>query len=110
MLVVRDLQGRLSPPGGSAENGESAQCAAFRETWEETGLVLEPDRLLEVFDTGFHLYLCQHHDASGEVDPPPRLEVRDAFYLSPDDFGAWSWRFPGQETVLKRLAEENLSR
>lgn len=110
VLVVQDLQGRLSPPGGSAESGESAQCAAFRETWEETGLLLEPDRLLEVFDTGFHLYLCQHHDASGKVDPPPRLEVQNAFYLHPEEFGAWPWRFPGQETVLKRLAEENLSR
>ena len=110
MLVVRDLQGQLSPPGGSAEEGESAQCAAFRETWEETGLVLAPDRLLEVFDTGFHLYLCHHHDASGRIDPPPRLEVRDAFYLAPGEFDAWPWRFPGQEAILKRLAEENISR
>lgn len=110
VLVVRDLQGRLSPPGGSAEDGESAQCAAFRETWEETGLELEPDRLLAVFETGFHLYLCHHHDASGEIDPPPRLEVRDAFYLSPGEFDTWPWRYPGQQQVLQQLAEDNISR
>lgn len=110
VLVVRDLQGLLSPPGGSAEDGESAQCAAFRETWEETGLRLTPVRLLKVFETGFHLYRCEHHDASGDIDIPPRLEVRDAFYLSPSEFDAWNWRFPGQELALKQLAEENINR
>jgi 8-oxo-dGTP pyrophosphatase MutT (NUDIX family) len=110
VLVVQALNGKLSPPGGSAEDGETAQCAAFRETWEETGLQLVPDRLLDVFDTGFHLYRCEHHAQSGEIDPPPRLEVKNAFYLSPAEFGLWEWRFPGQDVVLRRLAEAEMSR
>ena len=108
VLVIQDFRGRLSPPGGASDGNESAQCTAFRETWEETGLSLTPDRLLDVFDTGFHLYLCQHHTQSGDIDPPPRLEVRDAFYLSPADFDQWEWRFPGQQLILKELAEREI--
>ncbi len=109
LLVVQDRRGKLSPPGGSAQDGESAQCTAFRETWEETGLVLEPAELLAVFETGFHLYFCEHHVASGEIDPPERFEVRDAFYLAPNDFEQWEWRFPGQEQALKSLTETALN-
>ncbi len=108
VLLVQDLNGRLSPPGGSANEGESAACAAFRETWEETGLLLEPEQLLDVFDTGFHLYRCRHHEGSGEIDPPIRLEVRDAFYLAPSDFDRWDWRFPGQEQLLHELVLREL--
>ncbi len=108
VLLVENLSGKLSPPGGSANDGESAQCTAFRETWEETGLLLEPEQLLDVFDTGFHLYLCNHHATSGDIDPPTRLEVRDAFYLAPSDFDRWEWRFPGQAQVIRRLAEQEL--
>ena len=108
LLVVEDLGGRLSPPGGRAESGESARCTAFRETWEETGLELAPTELLAIFDTGFHLYRCEHHAQSGVLDPPPRLEVRSAFYLAPAEFGAWEWRFPGQERELESLARSFL--
>ena len=105
LLVVRGLNDKLSPPGGSAESGESAQCAAYRETWEETGLALQPTRLLEVFDTGFHLYRCERLPGSGAIDPPLRFEVRGAFYLAPEEFDAWEWRFPGQQAVLKKLMD-----
>ncbi len=108
VLLVENFKGRLSPPGGSAHDGESAQCTAFRETWEETGLILEPEQLLDIFDTGFHLYRCNHHAASGQIDPPTRLEVRDAFYLAPSDFDRWEWRFPGQQQVIRQLVEQEL--
>jgi len=100
LLVVEGMNGKLSPPGGSVETGEGARCAAFRETWEETGLRLQPGELVDVFETGFHLYYCAHHENSGKIDPPPRMEVRRAFYLPLAEFDQWSWRFPGQEQIL----------
>ena len=103
LLLVQDLNGRLSPPGGSSEPGESAQCTAFRETWEETGLRLQPRELLEVFDTGFHLYRCERDAASGEIDPPPRFEVSDAFYLPAARFDNYEWRYPEQQLQMREM-------
>lgn len=103
LLLVQAFNGKLSPPGGSSQPGESAQCTAFRETWEETGLRLQPRELLQVFATGFHLYRCEHDESSGEIDPPPRFEVRAAFYLPAAEFDAHEWRYPGQQLVLREL-------
>ena len=103
VLLVQDLKGRLSPPGGKSLPGETAQCTAYRETWEETGLALQPTELLDVFDTGFHLYRCERLSASGDIDPPIRFEVRGAFYLPPEEFDNWEWRFPGQQAILRDL-------
>jgi 8-oxo-dGTP diphosphatase len=100
---VQGLNGKLGPPGGSSEPGESAQCTAFRETWEETGLRLQPRVLLEVFDTGFHLYRCDRDALSGEIDPPTRLEVRAAFFLPAARFDSYEWRYPDQQLLLKKM-------
>ena len=103
LLLVQALNGKISLPGGSAEPGEAAQCTAFRETWEETGLRLQPRERLAVFDTGFHLYRCERKADSGAIDPPPRMEVRAAFYLGPEQFGDYEWRFPDQEVLLVEM-------
>ncbi|MEZ5501649.1 MAG: NUDIX hydrolase [Halioglobus sp.] len=91
LLMVQGLNGKISLPGGSSEPGESAQCTAFRETWEETGLRLQPGELLRVFSTGFHLYRCDGTSTSG-THRAPTPEVRAAFYLGVDQFGSYDWR------------------
>lgn len=101
--MVQGMNGEVSLPGGSSLPEESAQCTAFRETWEETGLRLQPRELLRVFDTGFHLYRCERDGQSGVIDPPPRFEVRAAFYLAADQFDEYEWRFEDQRDLLRDL-------
>jgi len=103
LLLVQGLDGRVSLPGGSSEPGESAQCTAFREAWEETGLRLQPRELLQIFSTGFHLYRCERGELSGEIDPPPRLEVQAAFYLPADQFDHYVWRYADQKELLRLM-------
>jgi 8-oxo-dGTP diphosphatase len=44
------IQGQWSIPGGMLEIGELVRDAAIREAREETGLIVEPEELLGVFD------------------------------------------------------------
>jgi ADP-ribose pyrophosphatase YjhB (NUDIX family) len=44
------IQGHWSIPGGVLEVGEMVREAAVREAREETGLVVEPEELLGVYD------------------------------------------------------------
>jgi 8-oxo-dGTP diphosphatase len=103
VLVIDSRKGGLSPPGGKTRRDESAQCAAHRETYEETGLDLLPRKLLRVFDTGFHLYYCEIHARSGLIEPGAVLEVRRGFWLPVDQFGDVQWRYPGQGKALYDL-------
>ena len=90
-------------PQGGVEKGEDPQGAALRELWEETGLRLQPGERLATFDTGFHVYRCDRDANSGEIDPPLRLEIRQAFYLPLAEFDSWQWRFPGQAELVRDL-------
>ena len=103
VLVVESTYGGVTPPGGKTQERESAQCAAHRETLEETGLDLMPGELFHVFDTGFHLYHCEIHARSGTVELGPLREVKGWYWLSVEDFDKVEWRYAGQGEVLRRL-------
>jgi ADP-ribose pyrophosphatase YjhB (NUDIX family) len=49
LLQRRDDNGRWGLPGGSVEPGESVRTAVIREVREETGLDVEPLRLIGVY-------------------------------------------------------------
>jgi 8-oxo-dGTP pyrophosphatase MutT (NUDIX family) len=49
LLQRRDDNGKWGLPGGSVEPGESVHAAVVREVWEETGLTVEPVRLIGVY-------------------------------------------------------------
>ena len=59
VLLIKIMGGTYGPPGGSVDAGESAQCAAERETYEETGVIAHAGELAKRFDNGFHLYWCE---------------------------------------------------
>ena len=103
ILVAELKSGRMTPPGGRTLSGESAQCAAHRETWEETGLDLMPGELLHVFDTGFHLYRCEYYRNYDALNAWPS-EVNRALWLPISEVPQVRWRFPGQGELLRSLA------
>ncbi len=50
LLLVRQSDGDVwSTPGGTIELGESPADAVVRETWEETGLLVEPVRIAAIY-------------------------------------------------------------
>lgn len=60
-----DLPGKAEFPGGKCEAGESPEQAAVRECLEETGLAVEPIRLLQQREFAYehatvelHFWLC----------------------------------------------------
>ena len=49
--AIDPMKGRWAMPAGFVEAGEDPQAAAQRESLEETSLVVQVDRLLDVFHT-----------------------------------------------------------
>lgn len=49
VLLVRHAEGPWVLPGGSMDPGETPADAAVREMWEESGLLVEPVRILGVY-------------------------------------------------------------
>ena len=113
MLAVRHrLSGKLGFPAGFAENGESAQCVAHRETWEETGLDVVVHAMLKRFGNGFVLYHCELTDAratdSDELAVPKSgvTEVSQVVWIDPHATTALDWRFPRQYPVILDLIDQ----
>ncbi len=102
LLVVQEMSNKVSIPGGSANAGEAAHCAAHRETWEETGLNVLPGKVARVFDNGFHLFTCAPEGTTEIGKIPFHLEIQQAMWLSPEQFDDFEWRFPAQKDWLRQ--------
>lgn len=119
-LIVRDQQvllithrwgGKLGVPGGTLEAGELAQCTAYRETLEETGVRVVVGERLQVMKNGFHLYRCAPAEPMLEGQPlqlpaQARLEVSDIGWYSLDGLDQNDWRFPYQFDLFVKLARQ----
>lgn len=113
LLMVRQLYGgKLGVPAGHAESGESAQCAAHRETWEESGMNVIVHGMLRRFRNGFALYECELTDAAAtdrtelEVPDSGENEITQVLWVDPRSIDASQWRFPRQFPFILELFDE----
>ena len=109
LLVVKHRHnGKLGVPAGFSESGESAQCTAHRETWEEAGVAVEVGQLLKRFGNGFLLYRCRPLTAPERLDVPPSglMEVSAVVWINPPQVGANEWRFSWQYPLLLKLFQQ----
>ena len=105
LLLVQIRDGTYGPPGGSVDSNESAQCAAERETWEETGVQVSAGELGSEFDNGFRLYWCEA--VSGrEIEISRPIEIQHADWYAPGLFHQLKWRYANQADIIKTLMSE----
>ena len=82
LLLVQGLDGKVSIPGGSAKNGESAACTAFRETWEETALHTIPIQRARRWPNGFVMFECQLVSNPNDAAILRPAEIKQVLWLS----------------------------
>ena len=115
LLVRRDtepLRGEWSVPGGMLELGETLHEGVKREALEETGIQVEPDEVLDVFDsiftdglgrTQYHYvlidYLCR--PIAGEAQAGG--DVSDVRWVSAEALPAMGLRDSIEQVVRKGL-------
>src|SRR5580693_234552 len=115
LLVRRDtkpLRGEWSVPGGMLELGEKLRDGVRREVEEETGLLVAPGEVLDVFDsiftdtlgrTQYHYvlidYLCK--PLSGEAHAAS--DVSDVRWVSSEALPAMGLRESIEQVVKKGL-------
>ena len=110
LVMVRELSGAISLPGGTSAAGESSQCTAFRETWEETGLQVTVHERVAVLGTGFDLFRCTSTQSPATpLVPAVRSETPAAYWISPDQFDDYRFRFPDQRALLERAVRDSRS-
>ena len=109
LLLMQGQGGGFSPPGGSVDSGESAQCAAERETWEETGIEVRASSMVREFANGFRLYSCEPVQTSPEVKISRPWEVHGADFYTPEQFIDLNWRFPDQGLLMAEMVRERRS-
>ncbi len=108
LLLVKIMGGTHGPPGGSVDRNESAQCAAERETWEETGVQVVAGDLAAEFDNGFRLYWCEA--VSGrDIEISRPLEIQHADWYAPELFQHLKWRYADQADIIQHLMNERES-
>lgn len=101
---------KLSLPGGVIEAGETAPQAAQRETWEETGMVVEVGQILGYTDTAvvfdcigqsdLLVYAPDNHLGGHTlpiwVAPHYGIETSGAMLIAPERVDSSQYRFPKQ--------------
>ena len=111
LLLTHRWGGKLGVPGGTLEEGELAQCTAWRETREETGLAVTVGERLAVMSNGFHLYRCYPERAmdTGMAVPVPHSGMTEVTAIDWYPLSALrreQWRFYYQFEQFLQVAED----
>lgn len=94
MVVERRIDRSLDFPGGTSEQGESARCTAFRETFEETGHTVQVKEFLVEFDSGYHVYHCSTTTPEKPFVVHDKIEINRVYWQKVDQLPIDQWRFP----------------
>lgn len=103
VLMIEQISGNWSVPGGTALAGERAVCTAQRETYEETGYAVAVTGLLHQFENGFRLYQCTLTNTAPSR-APDKGEVSSVAWLDATARAARPWRFEQQRALIDQLA------
>ncbi|MGB2248193.1 MAG: NUDIX hydrolase [Alcanivorax sediminis] len=111
LLLTHRWGGKLGVPGGTLEEGELAQCTAWRETAEEVGLAVTVGKRLAVMSNGFHLYRCYPREPLRSHAPLPvpgsaLTEVTAIGWYPLSSLRKESWRFHYQFDQFIAVADE----
>jgi len=105
LLLVKQRNGLFSYPGGTAQSGESAQCTAHRETWEEAGIAVSVGTLKHRFENGFYLFHCHLQQMTRNTNDT--IEIVAVLWTDPLAIPEEQWRFPAQRALSARWLQRN---
>ena len=117
LLLVRranpPLQGEWSVPGGLVEAGETIKEAVIREVREETGLDVEPVKLVEVFErilrdkdacVQYHFVLIDYLCRVISGDAMASSDVTDLIWATVDELESYSVAEETRRVIRKAIS------
>jgi 8-oxo-dGTP diphosphatase len=120
-LLVRratePLKGEWSVPGGALELGEKLHEGVRREVLEETGLQIEPQEVLEVFDsifsdqqgrTQYHYVLIDYRCMLVGGEALAGSDVSEVRWVTEDELAGMELRDSIERVVRKGLRDATL--
>lgn len=105
LLLIRHLySGKLDLPGGSAKTGETAQCTAHRETWEETGIAVTVHEPLPGLTQVFRCEPVNPEVLRRKPGIPwwSRTEVTGILWRNPSTIRPAEWRYGSGILALQK--------
>ncbi|AWL11086.1 hypothetical protein HMF8227_00590 [Saliniradius amylolyticus] len=101
LIAIGDPQlEQLYLPGGNNQGRETAQCAAHRHTWQQTGFNVAVGRSLGVNDDGEQVFECLLNDYLGEefhqlpVPEWAKPEIDSMLLTDPFELQPHQWHNP----------------